>query len=234
MPVLSEHFKELSRQVNTAPGIVGFGGTFTTIETDDLHSLREWWYTILRNYGKYPCYAIFLALPSDQEVIRYIQDSRTELSVISGSDCLIIVLGTNFFFTIGLANPNRLPDDFMVTAFLRQWTSGESIELAKLFHIEATQFPCMVLFTDIRSKEIAVVSFKDMPAAKISRAMRELFTDIHHWAKDDPGNIIESLRKHALLKKASVKAQQAIEVSTALIKKTIEMVIEAWVKSLIP
>lgn len=59
--------------------------------------LREWWHGILRSYGRYYCYAIFLVLPSDKEALRYLTDFGREIDLISGVNCLVIALGKTEF-----------------------------------------------------------------------------------------------------------------------------------------
>lgn len=233
MPILSNHFKKQSSTTDETRGILGVGGRFTIIETSDPHSLREWWYTILRNYGKYPCYAIFLALSSDKEILQYLQETRTELHMISGSSCLIILLGNNFFLTIGLKNNNLLPDDLMVNAVADHVTSGESVQVAELFGIELTQFPCIVFFSDIRSTEFALVSLKDLEASEVNQLLREVFATIRQQAKDDPKCIIEAIQRYAIQQKVTQKRQRVIQVASTIVGRTIEAVIDAWVKTVI-
>ena len=228
---LSEHFK--AAKIEEIKDFIGIGGHFTKIETEDAHSLREWWYTIIRNYGNYPCYAIFLVLSSDKEVVQYLQETRMELNAISGSSCLIIVLGNNLFITSGLKNPNLIPNDFMVTAIGNHITNCESAQVAELFGIDLTLLPCIVFFSDIRSSEYAFISLKNLDSSKINKTLREIFTVIHRQVKEKPTQIIEAIRKYSALDKISNKGQQALRVVVAFFGKTIEMVVDAWVKSVI-
>ncbi len=66
-------------------------------DTNDKHQLREWWHEILRDYGRYSCYAVFLVLPSDKEVFHYLNRHGKELNVISGENCLVIILSEGRF-----------------------------------------------------------------------------------------------------------------------------------------
>jgi hypothetical protein len=60
----------------------------------DGYEVREWWHELLRLYGKYKSYAIFLVLPSDKEAIEYLTSITylQELNAISGDDCLVTMV----------------------------------------------------------------------------------------------------------------------------------------------
>ena len=96
---------EISGDVKDAAVIVGDANVINTVsvssekfpQKNDHRSVREWWHDVLRNYGYYSCYAIFLALPSDKEIIRYLTDYGRELDLISGENCLVIALSKTDF-----------------------------------------------------------------------------------------------------------------------------------------
>jgi hypothetical protein len=224
VPILSEHFKGQIVDRKVWADLTGGGGSFTRIETSDPHSLREWWYAILRNYGKYPCYAIFLVLPSDKEAAEFLKESGRELHIISGRHCLIIVLGVNFFCTVGLN------DDFWIEASTKHITTGESIQIAELFDVELTEFPGIVFFHDVRSSNFAFVSLKDLKKEGIKHTLREIFSLIRKQ-EDNPEEIMNSIRDHLRLRKLHRKQNQVKHAATAFIGKTIETVMEAWVKA---
>jgi len=54
-----------------------------SIRIEDGFTLREWWHHVIRDYGKYSSYAMFLLLPSDKEAIQYLTEYDKELSLIS-------------------------------------------------------------------------------------------------------------------------------------------------------
>ena len=70
----------------------GNGGAGGSLVSADKASVRKWWHGLLREYDKYQVYAVFLILPSDEEAIRYVEDSAQELSLITGSKCFFLVL----------------------------------------------------------------------------------------------------------------------------------------------
>ena len=223
---LSKHFKGKIVDKEMWRNLIGKGGSLTKIKTDDPRSLREWWYEILRNYGKYPCYAIFLVLPSDKEITEFLKGSGRELHTISDNYCLIIVLGSDFFCTIGLN------DEYSVSANTDHITTGESVQIAKLFNIELTEFPTMVFFEDIRSSDFAIVSLQNLGKDEINRILREVFTVIRKQETNSK-KIIESIRNYSKLRKFQRMKHQATQTTTTLISKTIEMIIEAWIKAVI-
>ena len=162
-PQVSKHFKGETISDTMILGADGYAGSFCKIETDDLHSLREWWHIILRNYGKYPCYAIFLVLPSDKEATTFLEKFGQELDIISGRNCLILVLGSDFFFMDFSINPDHwIFQHFWVEAIKKHISQGESIQVAELFNIDMTKFPCVVFFNDIRSSKFALLSLQGL------------------------------------------------------------------------
>ena len=122
----------------------------------DRHALRDWWQNILRDYDhRYSCSAIFIILPSDKEAIRYLSDFGTEIDIISGDDCLVIVLGKAEFKRSGFDEKMQRPTmSERLTSFLEEaWkvaindhvSKGYSVKIAQLFKVEINQFPCLLV-----------------------------------------------------------------------------------------
>lgn len=234
MPQFSQHFKgEIEEQLIWG-GFLGEGSTFTKVKTDDPHSLREWWYTILRSHGKYPCYAIFLVLPSDKEVVKFLQESSGELHLISGKHCLIILLGADFFSIFGLYSDSahRYSDNYWVEASTKHISAGESVEVAALLGVDLTEFPCVIFFHDIRAKEYALVSLRGKRNEEISQELRHIFSLISNHSSESK-SIIDALRSYSTFRKVRDKGHQLTKTATSLVEKTLEAVIEAWVKAMI-
>ena len=222
---LSEHFQGEIVDKEARRGLTGAGGTLTRIKTDDARSLREWWYEILRNYGKLPCFAVFLVLPSDKVVVKYLQKAGNELNIISGQQCLIIVLGNDYFRTFGLH------DEYWIEASANHVTTGESVQVARLFGIDFPDFPCVVFFDDIRSSDFAVVSLKDLQKDDINRVLREVFSIISQNENDSKA-LIESIQKYTKKQKLREKEGRLKPIVTSFLGKTIETAMEAWIKTL--
>jgi hypothetical protein len=236
MPNFSKKFKGklLPEQIKTSA--IGGGGSIRMAKYQiyDRRSLREWWHTILRSHGKYPCYAIFLVLPSDKQVTKYLYEYGKELHFVSGQNCLILVLGSNFYYTIGLYEDtdHRRSDDYLIESIATHVSQGESIQIAKLFGIKVTDFPCLLFFTDIRSTDFAIVSLRELDKDKVSQELRWIFSVIDESVKEKK-DIVDSIRIKSMLHNAENKGNKILEVGSSLTGKTIETAIEVLIKAMI-
>ena len=231
----SNHFKgQLISQEHISRELLAGGSIrISRYKVDDPRSLREWWHTVLRTNGKYPCYAIFLMLPSDKHATKYFQENIRELHYSSSEDCLILFLGSDFFYTVGLYQDWPLSThDYWVEASTAYISQGESLQVANLFDIKLTEFPCIIFFTDIRSSNFAVISLQDLDEEKINWEVRHVFSIIHEAVKSHE-DIIASIRLHSTFYKAQDHSEKLVQVTTSFIGKTIETVMEAWIKATI-
>lgn len=136
-----------------------------------LKELREWWHELLREHGKYKAYAVFLVLPADQEAIYYLQKNEREIDAITGNGCLVIIFTNTRFIRSNLDSRRTWHDS------LREYYSeGHSIRLAEIFDIQLQEFPCLILFRDIRSPEHVKVSLKGLETTEITERMRVIFS----------------------------------------------------------
>lgn len=134
--------------------------------------IREWWHNILRNHGKYSSYAILLVLPSDKEAIRYLTDFGRELDLISGDMCLVFTFGD-----IGIKRPG-FEDPSWISIVESHVKKGLSVDFADLFGIKFSNFPCLVVFNDIRSPKHIVITFNGFNAEEIADKLRSTFSTI--------------------------------------------------------
>lgn len=172
--------------------------------------IRDWWRKMVQGkdsvVGKrdFYCYGIFLAFPSDTEAIRYLVDFGNDAEIAAGEDSLIISLSTIEFREPGFNN--RLQRAFKEgqvesMKFLRSQMvndyvfSGYGIQIAKLFEIDITNFPCLLVFRDIRSPEHFEVSLKGLKAEEIAEQIRVTFSVIHK-AKKDKKDFFTALERH--------------------------------------
>lgn len=109
--------------------------------------LRRWWHDILRTKGKYTSYAFFMLLPSDVSTIEYIKNYGTELNLLSGKNCLILMLGK-------VEGGNPLEEGMTEIALDEYINKGYSTAIARFFKIKLQLFPCVVFFEDIRSDRL--------------------------------------------------------------------------------
>ena len=189
------------------------------------HELREWWHEILRNHGRFSCYAIFLILPSDNEATRYMTDFGRELDLISGNSCLIIALGRSEFKRIGFDKELRWSE-----AVKQQITEGYSLEVGKVFNINFSEFPCLIVFQNIRSQDYINISLKEMLAEEIAERLRLVFSIVHQATSNSQNSLIaleNQLKKERLHK----RGQKITDEIKSFSGKTFETAMEAWIKA---
>lgn len=204
----------------------GAHATVTLSFSDHTH-LRQWWHELLRNYGRYACYAVLLALPSDKEAIRYLTDFGMELHLISGKECLIIALTKTEF---------KIYEFFDEKAWIEMIhehvIEGFSIEVANALDIDITLCPCLAVFQDIRSPERVVISLRDMTAEEIAKRMRVVFSTIHK-AVSEKQSSLTALKIYQAKDSIGKTGQAFANKVGALSEKTFEKAMEALVKAVI-
>jgi hypothetical protein len=192
----------------------------------DPASLRNWWHSILRRTGRpYTCYGIFLAnLPADREAALYLTKYATELNRMSGRHCLIIALGTTQF------KASAEPDRLWELAVDEQLSKGHSFVVADLFNIGYDEFPCLILFRDIRSPEHTVISLKDMTADEMAAYMRSvLFLVRKAYINDeDP---LRTIERHKDQEKLRRKGRAIVGQLTTVAEKSFQVAMEAWIEA---
>jgi uncharacterized protein YukE len=191
-------------------------------------AIRNWWHNILGSQERYSSYSIFLVLPSDKEVIRYMDEFSKELDLISGNDSLVIVIGNT---DVKVASPQLDKRDWKL-AIDEHIAKGYSLKIADMFDISMTEFPCLILFQDIRSPEHVKVLLNDMSAEEIAVKMRAIFSVIHEAVKDhqNPLNALESQRNSDAFWD---KGKSIVSSLRNIAEKTFEVAMEAWIKSVI-
>lgn len=140
---------------------------------NDPKTLREWWFEIIRTHGFFSCYAVFLMLPSDKELIDYLANYGREIHVMSGDNCLVIALRDSEYMS-----HEGFSDGNWKKSIEVQNLEGYSTIMARIFGIEFTKFPCVLLFQDIRSPEHVVIELDGMCTLEIAKKMRTLFSVI--------------------------------------------------------
>jgi len=187
-------------------------------------SIREWWHQILGRYDRYPSYAMLLALPSDNEATRYLKEYGKELHLISGKACLVITLSSLGFIQYGS------DDDIMPLAVEEYVAEGYSLQVAELFQIKFDQFPCLLLFRDIRRPEHILISLKGLDAKGTAQEMRTLFSVVSQAVKQDkdPITAVEEYNKQQVF---SEKKKATWSSVRSFVGKTLETIMEAFVKA---
>lgn len=188
--------------------------------------LRNWWHEIIRNYGKYSCSAVVLALPNDTQVLSYLSTFGRELDLISGENCLVIAVSDADVWCSGF---DEIQWNNAINAHV---FNGESLKIAKLFNIAITEFPCLVIFQDIRSSKHLVISLKDMIEDEIAQKMRFIFSVVQTAINKEIDPLLEIKRQEN--KKELQNAGSTITGNIrAFANNTVETVVEAWIESMI-
>jgi hypothetical protein len=166
-----------------------------------------------------------LILPSDEEAIRYAVDFGEELDSISGADCLVLVLTDNRVKVSGF------DESLWRLAVSKQAKKGHSLTVAELFGTGYDEFPCLLVFRDIRSPEHALVKLRGMTAEEIADQMRTLFTVVHKAvsSEEDP---LKAIERHQKQERIREKTQAVFSQMRSLPGKTLEAAMEAWIRAL--
>ena len=205
---------------------LGAGKLGKLSDPDQRRTLREWWHSMLRSHGRYSCYAMLLVLPSDKEMIRYLSKFGLELDLISGQNCLIIVLGNTEFQRLGL------DDNFWDVAIREHIFDGHSTLVARFFKIGFDKFPCMIFFNDIRSPEYVLLSLKGLLVDEVAEEMRRTFTIIQE-AISNKKNPIKALEDRQALLEIGETSKRFFSKLSGFAEKTFETGMEAWINSII-
>ena len=226
--------RALRQVVNTRPVLRGIGKTRAVVTTDT-HPvpakrrgdvLRRWWHEIQRLGGQYSCYAIFLALPSDKEAIRYLHEFGKELDLISGEDCLVVAIGKTEIRRSGF-------DERIWKALVKEHISeGYSMTVARFFGIGSDEFPCLLVFEHIRSPRHVAVALRGMKAEEISERTRSVFSVIQK-AVSQKRNPLVALQKRRNNERFIRAGKTIVSELHTLAEKTFEKAMEAWIRAVI-
>ncbi|MBI3241296.1 MAG: hypothetical protein HYZ49_03275 [Chloroflexi bacterium] len=205
---------------------VSIAGSAAALKLTDPQSLRAWWHTILRNYGRYPCYAIFLILASDTDALLYLKKYNKELQSLSGSNCLVLALSEKEF------RVTRFAGDQWYKLLYKQSSEGYSVQVARLFNIDFTQFPCLLIFDDIRSPDCVIVKMAKKDVNEINQTMRAKFSIIQKAVSQgkDPLDLLEHEGNVE-----TIRGQGKIVMGKvgSFTEKTLESIVDALVNAVI-
>jgi CheY-like chemotaxis protein len=190
----------------------------------DRRLIRDWWFSILRDHGRYHCYAFLLGLPSDVELLDYLTKYSQEFEIISREIWLVIALSKAKLKSSGL-------DEDFSTIVKEDIASGYSVKIAQQFDIELAKFPCLVLFHDIRSGPSLVISLRKMTASEISASMRSILSTIQKAVsnKKDPLVALNVYQTNAAFRQ---KGQFVVESISKLAGKTFEKTMDVLISEL--
>lgn len=200
-------------------------------------TLREWWHSILWEWGKYPAYAFILLSQSDKKFSHYLADYGMDLDHLSGGNCLVLVINKNKYLRSGVDKKlrtveNKLNIDYWKRLVRESSSEGYSVLIADHFNIQYTDFPCLVFFQDIRSPEHVIVSFKGMQVDEIAERMKVIFSVINNAILEGKPVLseVQKLKDKESFQKSGARAISSIRTIAG---KTFETAMEAWIKVLI-
>ena len=187
--------------------------------------VREWWHGILRDEGDYSCSAVFLTLPSDLELIQYLSEFGDELEVLSGDNCLVIAISNTDVRSADMNNEK------WKAVISEQIFRGYSTEVARQFAISFDEFPCLVVFQDIRKSEHTVITLKGMATKEVAERLRIIFATIENAVSkgNNPINDLLALQKHEVFQQ---KEKAIISEMRSVAGKTLEKAMEATITAI--
>ena len=194
----------------------------------DESNIKEWQHELFRKYGKSSCYALFLVLPSDFEAIRYITRYSEELHLISEDNTLVLALSQNSY-KIPIST-SEYPDYYWNRVVKRQIIEGLSLKVAKIFNIKFSEFPCLLIFEDIRSPQHIKINLKKMTHDEISERMRIIFSIIQKAAKNKKSPIA-TIKNDLAFEKLQKAGQVTIYTLQDFAGKTFEAALKAWAEA---
>jgi hypothetical protein len=115
-------------------------------------------------------------------------------------------------------------------AINEQAQKGYSVEVAKLFNIKLDEFPCLVIFQDIRSPAHITITLKEMNTKEIIQRMRTIFSVIQD-AIEKGTNPLRAIRdqKHNEMLLRDGKA--IVGKLRSVAGKTFETAMDIWIKA---
>lgn len=192
----------------------------------DHYELREWWHNILRTHGKYSTYMVFLILPSDVQLAIYLSRYGREIDLLSGTNCLVIVFRESDFLHMDFN------DKSWICSTHEHISKGYSLIMADMFGVTYAQFPCVLVFQDIRSPEHVTISLKNLSKEEVAERMRLIYSVIKQ-ANASNQNPLQALKNQEQVESFRKTSQSLIEGAKELGGKTLESAMQALIKNLI-
>jgi hypothetical protein len=199
------------------------GAQLPLTEQPSRRMLQQWWHDVVKNHGRYSCYAMLLVLPSDKEAIRYLTDFGKELDLVSGRSCLLLALGNSQFKRSGF-------EEDIWKDLARQHSSGFSVQVGEIFGLRFTDFPCLIVFKDIRQEEHIVITLVGKTAEQIADQMRLMFSIVQDAAsvRRDP---LKALERHQSIDGITKTGRGVISGIRNVFGKSFETAMQALIKA---
>lgn len=214
----------LTGRWGTGKTVISYSFFQETFGSKAPNSVEKWWNHVLKNNRAYPCYAIFLGLPSDRELIKYLSDFHQELNLISGDNCLILAIANTKFYFSGT------DDKAWREAVIQHITGDSSVQLAQFLGLDFTHLPCLLLLKSFRSSNHVILTLKNMSAEAISVRMRAVFSIIQNSVRANK-NPIRAITKHKDREKRKKAGKSIIGEVKNFVGKAYKTAMEEWIKT---
>ncbi len=186
----------------------------------DKRKLRDWWHEIIREHGHYKCSAVFLAFSADIEISKYLKENADELNSLSGDSCLVISISD-----VGFVKYQTAPSLWYLS-LSDHIAKGYSNQIAKIFRIKPTEFPCLLVFRDVRSPDFVKINLKGLKSKQIVQNMRLVFSIIANAVTVDKDPLAE-LKQNQRLETLKLVFGEVGKFTG----KTLEIAMEAAIKA---
>jgi hypothetical protein len=188
--------------------------------------LYDWWNNVQRTRGKFPCYALPLILPTDDEFHTYLVQDGLDLHQLSGKDCYVMILTDESLIEQDVVSATKTDWEAVVENYVR---IGIAAKLADRFELTFEDYPVLVFFEDIQSREVFILPLKGLDRDEIVKLMRKAFTVIHTavGSHENPIEALERFHKREMRRLAGEKLVGGLRVLggttlKALLDKAVE------------
>lgn len=186
-----------------------------------INNFQDLWFTLVREQRKYSCYAIFLVLPSDKEAIRYLTEYSSDLHIFSSSNALVMTIGSDGYLHTNI-------DGKKLSVEIKNYA-----KLTRVFDIDYTAIPCMIVFEGLNSPNRMPVMLKGMTAEETSEKMKAIFSIIEKSAREQKSPIVV-LQKHKNDEKLRHLGKTVIGTASNIFEFTYTTIIQELTKIYAP
>jgi hypothetical protein len=134
--------------------------------------------------------------------------------------------------TIGAQQPEDDAQTTVKTLATQHVEQGFSVQFAEILGVALDEFPCLVLFEDVRSSRHMTIALRGMDAAEIAEKLKAVFSTINAAVAkgDKPLTALEAQRDREIFIKAG---NSIISMVKSAAKETLETAIGAAMKTVL-
>lgn len=196
--------------------------------TEAQRRLYDWWDSVKRARGKFPCYALPLILPKDNAFHDYLVQDGLELHQLSGKNCYVMILTDESLIEREVDSATKSEWAAVVENYVR---IGIAAKLVDRFELTYEDYPVLVFFEDILSREVFILSLKGLDRDDIAELMRKAFTAIRA-AVGSQENPIEALEKFHKRERRRLAGEKVVGELRVLGGSILKMLLDVAAKEL--